>query len=244
MGGMVLEKLYIVIPAYNEEANIEKVVRQWHQVACQTGPEARLVVVNDGSRDGTAQKLEALARELPALIPLTKPNGGHGAACLFGYRYALEQGADYIFQTDSDGQTLPEEFAPFWEQRAGYDLVIGRRVHRGDGFSRWVVTKVLKYVTLFFLRAYTADPNTPYRLMKREFLARCLELIPENFFLPNVLIAAFAARMDLPVLSLPVSFLPRQGGVNSLNLARIFRIGLKAVGDFRRVDRTLRRQGL
>ena len=223
MGGMVLEKLYIVIPAYNEEANIEKVVRQWHQVACQTGPGARLVVVNDGSRDGTAQKLEALARELPALIPLTKPNGGHGAACLFGYRYALEQGADYIFQTDSDGQTLPEEFAPFWEQRAGYDLVIGRRVHRGDGFSRWVVTKVLKYVTLFFLRAYTADPNTPYRLMKRDFLA---------------------PRMDLPVLSLPVSFLPRQGGVNSLNLARIFRIGLKAVGDFRRVDRALRRQGL
>ncbi len=239
-----MDKLYIVIPAYNEEANIETVVRQWYQVACQTGPEARLVVVNDGSRDGTAQKLEALARQLPALIPLSKPNGGHGAACLFGYRYALDQGADYIFQTDSDGQTLPGEFAPFWEQRADYDLVIGRRVHRGDGFSRLVVTKVLKYVTLFFLRASTADPNTPYRLMKREFLASCLALIPENFFLPNVLISAFAARMDRPVLSLPVSFLPRQGGVNSLNLPRICRIGIQAVGDFRRVDRMLRRRGL
>ena len=133
-----MDKLYIVIPAYNEEANIETVVRQWHAVAQSTGPDSRLVVVNDGSRDGTADRLEALAAELPALIPLTKPNGGHGPACLYGYHYALEAGADYVFQTDSDGQTLPEEFGEFWRQRAGYDLVIGHRAHRQDGFSRLV----------------------------------------------------------------------------------------------------------
>ena len=46
---------------------------------------------------------------------------------LYAYHYALEQGADYVFQTDSDGQTLPEEFWPFWEQRKEYDMLIGNR---------------------------------------------------------------------------------------------------------------------
>ena len=64
-----MEKLYIVIPAYNEEANIEKVVRQWHQVACQTGPEARLVVVNDAHipMDGTPREVFSHGEELEAM---------------------------------------------------------------------------------------------------------------------------------------------------------------------------------
>ena len=101
------DSLYIVIPAYNEEMNIDTVVRQWYQIVEKTGPDSRLVIVNDGSRDRTGERLETLARELPQLIPLTKKNGGHGAAVLYGYHYALRCDADYIFQTDSDGQTLP-----------------------------------------------------------------------------------------------------------------------------------------
>ena len=139
-----MDKLYIVIPAYNEEANIEAVVGQWYPIVQAAGPESRLLVVNDGSKDSTGQKLEQLAARLPALLPFTKENGGHGPACLFGYQKALEAGADYIFQTDSDGQTLPEEFAAFWEKREEYDMVIGHRAGRQDGFSRLVVTKVLK----------------------------------------------------------------------------------------------------
>ena len=239
-----MDKLYIVIPAYNEEENIEAVVRQWHRVVLRTGPDSRLLVVNDGSRDGTGQKLEALACQLPALVPVAKPNGGHGSARLFGYRQALAAGADYVFQTDSDGQTLPEEFDAFWQQRAGYDLVIGHRAHRQDGFARLVVTKVLKYMTEIFLHARVVDPNTPFRLMQRDFLARCLELIPEGFFLPNVLIVAFAARLHRRVLVLPVTFRPRQGGTNSINLRRIARIGLETPGRFLAVDRLLKQKGL
>ena len=111
------DSLYIVIPAYNEEMNIDTVVRQWYQIVEKTGPDSRLVIVNDGSRDRTGERLETLARELPQLIPLTKKNGGHGAAVLYGYHYALRCDADYIFQTDSDGQTLPSEFPAFWKRR-------------------------------------------------------------------------------------------------------------------------------
>ena len=239
-----MDKLYIVIPAYNEEANIEAVVGQWYPIVQAAGPESRLLVVNDGSKDSTGQKLEQLAARLPALLPFTKENGGHGPACLFGYQKALEAGADYIFQTDSDGQTLPEEFAAFWEKREQYDMVIGHRAGRQDGFSRLVVTKVLKYVTLFFLKSPTTDPNTPFRLMKREFLEECLGLVPAGFNLPNVLIAAFGSRLKKRVLYLPVTFLPRQGGVNSINLKKITRIGLKALADFRAIDKALKAKGL
>ena len=61
----------------------------------------------------------------PQLIALTKNNEGHGATVQYGYRYAIEEGADYIFQTDSDGQTLPEEFPKFWRHRNRAAMVIG-----------------------------------------------------------------------------------------------------------------------
>ncbi len=83
---------------------------------------------------------------MPLLEVLTKPNSGHGATLLYGYSYALRQNADYIFQTDADGQTLSSEFFPFWEERRNSDVIIGHRRHRQDGVSRIIVTKVLKLV--------------------------------------------------------------------------------------------------
>ena len=94
----------------------------------------------------THEILTSYARENPLLVPLTKENGGHGAAILYGYRYSIEHGADYIFQTDSDGQTLPEEFGQFWQRRKAYEMVIGHRKGRQDGASRVFVTKMLRLV--------------------------------------------------------------------------------------------------
>ena len=121
-----MDRLYIVIPAYNEEENIEQVIRDWHPVVERHSAEgtSRLVVIDDGSKDGTYKILQEYQKKYPLLEAVTKPNAGHGATVLFGYHYALEHGADYVFQTDSDGQTLPEEFEPFWKQREQYDLLI------------------------------------------------------------------------------------------------------------------------
>ena len=112
-----------------------------------TDGKSRLVIINDGSKDDTYEKLLSLAESRPYLIPLTKPNGGHGPTVIYGYRYAIEQGADYIFQTESDGQTVPSEFEGFWEKRKKYDAVIGKRPVRGDGQDRAFVEH-----TLCFLR--------------------------------------------------------------------------------------------
>jgi len=166
------------MPAYNEEANIEAVVKEWHEVVAKIGPDSRLVVVNDGSKDNTYNKLLELNKQYPQLVPVTKENSGHGATLLFAYNYAVEHKADYIFQTDSDGQTLPSEFWPFWEDRKLYDAIIGHRNHRKDGFSRVFVTKVLKLVIKLTFGVSVTDANTPFRLMPRKTLEKYLPKIP------------------------------------------------------------------
>ncbi|MBQ3095229.1 MAG: glycosyltransferase family 2 protein [Clostridia bacterium] len=235
-----MDKLYIVIPAYNETETIEMVCEQWHGIAAAYGEGSRLVIINDGSKDDTYDKLVALKDKYPYLEPVTKQNEGHGATCLYGYRYALDAGADYIFQTDSDGQTRPEEFPEFWGLREQYDMVIGHRNKRQDGFSRVFVTKVLKLVTFLIFGVRVTDANTPFRLMKREFLAECLTRIPEKFNLPNVLISVYGVKKKKSVKFIPITFKPRQGGVNSINLKKIFKIGKKAWHDFRIIAKNVK----
>lgn len=239
-----METLYIVMPAYNEQETVEAVINQWYPIVAQTGPESRLVVVNDGSKDRTAEILQRCARTRPQLVALDKPNSGHGATVLYAYRYALKQGADYVFQTDSDGQTLPEEFGPFWAQRADYDFLIGQRCNRQDGFSRVVVTKVLRLVLWVSFGVWVPDANTPYRLMKADTLRENLAFLPPDFNLSNAALAVIYARRHQRVKYIPITFRPRQGGVNSINLKKIIKIGWNALRDFRTIDKALRQKGI
>ena len=153
------------------------------------GKESRLVVIDDGSKDNTYSIIKEFSRTHQQVIPITKENGGHGATILYGYKYAVEHGADYIFQTDSDGQTDPSEFPEFWEQREAYDMIIGYRNRRQDGLSRVFVTKVLKLVILLCFHTNVKDANTPFRLMKAKTLEQYIKLIPKEYFLTNVLIS-------------------------------------------------------
>ena len=103
------------MPAYNEEANIEDTLNAWYQIIekfNQNG-ESRLVIVNDGSKDNTYKIMEEYSKTHPLFIPLTKENGGHGSTVIYAYDYAIKNNADWIFQTDSDGQTNPDEFESF-----------------------------------------------------------------------------------------------------------------------------------
>lgn len=234
--------LYIVIPAYNEQDNIRQVIDDWYPVVEAHSGEgkSRLVIVDDGSKDDTYRIMLEYAKEKPLFVPLTKTNGGHGAAVLYAYRYALENGADYIFQTDSDGQTLPSEFEPFWEAREEHDMVIGWRRGRQDGFSRILVTKTLKYVIRCCFGVMVTDANTPFRLIKRETLQDCMKQIPDNFNLSNVILSVLCAKKGCKVKYVPITFRPRQGGVNSINFRKITKIGMKAVSDFMKINRSLR----
>lgn len=234
-----MDRLYIVIPAYNEEENIAAVMKEWYPIVEKIGNGSKLVIIDDGSRDRTYQimKDKKQKESLQAFQPLTKPNSGHGATVLYGYHYGLEAGADYIFQTDSDGQTLPEEFWPFWERREAYDMIIGNRKGRQDGLSRVFVTKILKFVLWLCFHVNITDANTPFRLLKASTLKEQITLIPEKHNLSNVMISVLYAKKKLAVKYLPVTFRPRQGGVNSINMKKIIRIGRQAWKDFQRMNR-------
>jgi glycosyltransferase involved in cell wall biosynthesis len=240
LGGEQMDKLYVVIPAYNESENIEQVINDWYPVVEKVGNEARLVIINDGSKDDTYSIMQECAKTRPQMVPITKPNSGHGGTVLFGYNYALEQNADWIFQTDSDGQTLPEEFWNFWEQRAAYDMVIGWRNTREDGKSRVFVTKTLKLVIKICFGVDVTDANTPFRLMKSDTLRENIGLVPKDFNLSNVIISVIYAKKKYKVKYIPITFRPRQGGVNSINMKRIFKIGMQALADFRQINKTLK----
>ncbi|MDP4291378.1 MAG: glycosyltransferase family 2 protein [Bacteroidota bacterium] len=238
------DKLYIVMPAYNEEANIEEIVRQWHPVVEKVSSDSRLVIFNDGSKDSTWKKMMQLKDQYAQFIPVTKPNSGHGATCIFAYNYAINENAEYIFQTDSDGQTNPEEFWQFWDKRDEYNFIIGARKKRKDGFGRIVVSKVLKLMILLIFGERVNDCNTPFRLMNAQKLRPILDIIPERFFLSNVAISMLVVKRKESYLWLPISFKPRQGGTNSINFKRIIKIGYKAIADFYTVKRNIRQSGL
>ncbi len=234
--------LFLVIPAYNEEENIRQVIEDWYPAVEKHGGggRSRLVIVDDGSRDRTYQIINECAKTRPLLMPLTKKNEGHGAALLYGYHYALKHGADYIFQTDSDGQTIPEEFAQFWKLRRRYDMVIGCRHRRQDGFSRIIVTRMLRLMIRICFGIHTADANTPFRLMKAESLKEDIQYVPKKYNLSNVAISVIYAKKQRKVRYLPITFRERQGGVNSIDLKKIAKIGVRAVADFRRINRMLK----
>lgn len=238
-----MEKFYIVMPAYNEAENIQSVIEQWYPIVEKINGmhdcEAYLVIANDGSKDETMSMMNALASSYPLFIPLDKENSGHGATVLYLYRYAIDNGADYIFQTDSDGQTDPDEFWQMFEHRHEYDMQIGHRSNREDGTSRVFVTKVLRLVVWMMFQEWVIDANTPFRLMKADRLCSVMKVIPSVFFLSNVAIAAIATKWKYKIQFYPITFRPRQGGVNSINMKRIFKIGWKALHDFRSINNNL-----
>ncbi len=229
------DTLYIIIPAYNEENNIVNCIDDWYPVieAHNADGCSRLVVVDDGSKDSTHDILCNLAKDRDLLIPLTKTNGGHGSALIYGYRYAVEQGADWIFQTDSDGQTDPNEFETFWKCRDANDAVIGIRPDRRDGISRKFVENVVCILLKIIFGVKVKDANAPYRLMRSELASKYIDRIPEDFNIPNIMLTTYCVYYKERTEFIPISFIPRQQGKSSINIKKIVRIGLKAISDFR-----------
>ena len=234
--------LYLIAPAYNESHNIAQFVEEWYPVIEKhdAGGLSRLVVVDDGSKDDTYAILQDMAKSRKMLQPLTKPNGGHGAACIFGYKYALEHGAEWIFQTDTDGQTLSQEFESFWALRNEHDAVLGTRLDRQDGATRKFVERVLCVVLRMIFGVRVPDANAPFRLIRSELVRKYLDMMPEDFNLPNAMLTVYFEYFHEDITFQGITFRPRQGGKNSINIRKIIAIGMKAISDFRMLRKNLK----
>ena len=236
-----MEKLFVVIPAYNEEQNIGETLEKWYAVVERHSADgqSRLVIINDGSTDKTFEVIEEFAKTHPLCVPITKPNGGHGSSVIYGYDYAIKHDANWIFQTDSDGQTNPDEFESFWSEREKYDAIFGNRTVRGDGKSRAFVEKVVCKIIKHYFGVKVPDANAPFRLMKAEKLKKYLYKLKPDYNLPNIMITTYFVHYQEKVLFKEISFKPREKGKNSINIKKIIRIGKKAVKDFRQLKKEL-----
>ena len=235
-----MDTLYIVMPAYNEEENIESVVRSWYPVLKGKSESSRLVIADSGSRDRTHEILEQLrSGEFPQLEILHTDNQYHGPKVIALYKYAIANGADYIFQTDSDGQTDPEEFGAFWKARRKYAGIFGNRKVRGDGKDRAFVEKVVCALVLLYFGVKIPDANAPFRLMNTQTVAKYIDKMPEDYNLQNIMMTTYFAYYREPTAFRTISFKPRQAGVNSVNIPRIVKIGWNALGDFHKLKKDM-----
>lgn len=224
--------LYIVMPAYNEEENIRAVVEDWYTKLEGKNSLSRLVIADSGSTDNTHMILEELKNDHQQLVIMSDTGKMHGPKLMALYSYAINMGADYVFQTDSDGQTLSDEFDPFWDNRAQYDALIGKRLKREDGFSRFVVEKVVCMLLRLFFGVRLEDANAPFRLMTVDSIKKYIDYMPADYNLPNIMLSTYYSASNDKVRFDEIHFKKRQGGKNSINIRKIIVIGMHALRDF------------
>lgn len=235
-----METLYIVMPAYNEEENIKDTVNLWYPILKGKSEKSRLVIADSGSTDSTHIILEGMKQQYPKLEILSDTGRQHGPKLIALYNYAIAKEADFVFQTDSDGQTDPDEFEMFWKLRNRYDVILGYRKVRGDGRARAFVERVVCILLRLIFGVRVSDANAPYRLMRTEVLKKYINRLPEDYNIPNIMLTTYFLYYHEKVKSEIITFKPRKKGKNSVNIHKIIKIGWKAIFDFRQFKKEMK----
>lgn len=223
-----MERLDIVIPAYNEAGRVERVLAAWCAVCAQLeGADWRIHVYDDGSRDGTAEVLARVAAASEGRVVVhSQSNRGHGPTVLRGYREAVERGADWIFQTDSDGEMPPDALKDLWDHRQEADFLAGVRTGRRQSLGRRLISAVSRVSVLLGFGHSIRDVNVPYRLMRTKAFGPLLDRVPENVFAPNVILSGLAAREGFRTWEMPV---PHTAQIGSTAKWRMLRGAMRAL---------------
>jgi len=210
-----LKKL-IIIPAYNEETNIEKTV----EAILRDSSGFDYVVINDCSTDNT----KAICEEKGYNVVNLPINLGIGGAVQTGYKYAVRNGYDMAVQVDGDGQHDPrflEEMAEYLEQH-GLDMVIGSRFIEKQGFQSSGLRRVgIRFFTeLIKMMTGTTitDPTSGLRMIGKNVLQIFAEDYPKDYPEPESVVTILRRRMK--VKEIPVIMHEREGGVSSISMKK------------------------
>lgn len=216
--------LAVVIPVYNEEGSIEKVINKWNTVLTQTSIAFEIHVYNDGSKDKTLHILNKIRKCNKNLIVHNKTNSGHGPTILQGY--CENSHAEWIFQADSDDEIDPKSFHKFWSYRDKYEFIIGKRTERKNSLSRSIISFTARILTNILYGRSVYDVNCPYRLMNVSSFKDCFSSIPKNTFAPNVMVSGYAAWEELRTAEVDVLFKPRVTGEISIKSFKLFKAAM------------------
>ncbi|HWC35216.1 MAG TPA: glycosyltransferase family 2 protein [Mycobacteriales bacterium] len=159
-------RLSIVLPAYNEEANIESAVNHSVEVASRHCTDYEVIVVDDGSSDSTAAIVEKLGASNPKVKLVRHPvNQGYGGALKSGFLAAT---MDLVFFTDSDNQFDLDELAVFIDLIRSVDVVAGYRIKRRDPLFRRLNAKAWNYLVRALFYVPVRDIDCAFKLFRRE----------------------------------------------------------------------------
>lgn len=221
-----MRDLTIVLPAYNEEESLPEALEQCVELIGQM-PEldVEVVVVDDGSSDGTAAMLKESSITRPWLRVIHHPvNKGYGAAIKTGFAAANGR---FVFYTDADNQFDIVELREILPLIEGADLVAGFRVYRFDPLTRLVVSWVYNRLVRVLFRVPVRDVDCSFKLMRRERLDR-LVLISDDFFIDTEIVAR-ARKWNWRIKEVGVRHYPRRKGKTTVRAGDIPRT-LRVIG--------------
>ncbi|MDR1682904.1 MAG: polyprenol monophosphomannose synthase [Candidatus Symbiothrix sp.] len=213
----------VIIPTYNEKENIEKMIRKVFSL----DKSFDLLIVDDGSPDGTALIVKTLQQEYPERLSLLERGGklGLGTAYIAGFKWALQRTYDYIFEMDADFSHNPDDLIRLYKacSEEGADVAIGSRYVTGVNVVNWPISRVLlsyfasKYVQIISgLKIH--DTTAGFKCYRRKVLETIdLDAIRFKGYAFQIEMKYTAYKYGFRLKEVPIIFINRMEGVSKMN---------------------------
>jgi glycosyltransferase involved in cell wall biosynthesis len=219
-----MSKLLIILPAYNESANIARTIANVRQRM----PSADILVINDGSNDNTGQ----LAEEAGAIVLHMPYNVGIGAGVQTAFQFAQSHQYELVIRNDGDGQHAPDGIQRLLKriQQGDVDMVVGSRFI-GDGgdygtpIMRRLGITILSNLLSMLSRQKITDPTSGFAAFNQRAIALFARVYPHDYPEPEAILVLH--RAQLKMAEIPVTMLPRENGQSSITPVRSITYMLK-----------------
>jgi dolichol-phosphate mannosyltransferase len=217
----VAERALIIVPTFNERANVEKLI----EIVLAQDPRVDVLVVDDGSPDGTGAIIDAIREREPRVNVLHRPSKlGLGTAYLAGFRWALDAGYEYVFEMDADFSHDPAHIPAFLAAIDGADVVLGSRYRDGKvTVVNWPISRLmLSYFANMYARAVTGlqlwDSTGGFKCFRREVLeAIDLSAVRSNGYAFQIEMSFRAWKRGFRIIEIPIVFTDRSEGESKMS---------------------------
>jgi dolichol-phosphate mannosyltransferase len=213
-------KTLVIIPTYNEKENINKII----PLVLEQDQDIEVLVVDDNSPDGTGKLVEEIQSSNPRIKLIRREKkSGLGTAYLAGFKYALENGYNYIFEMDSDFSHDPSYIPDFLKAIEDSDLVLGSRYIKGVNVVNWPITRLLlSFYANVYARWVTGlpvkDSTGGFKCFKREVLEKIgLDNIHSNGYAFQIEMSFRAWRKGFRIKEIPIIFVDRRAGESKMS---------------------------
>jgi dolichol-phosphate mannosyltransferase len=220
-GGLEAERALVIVPTYNERENIARLIESI------LGQDSRLeiLVVDDGSPDGTADIVRAIKAQNPRVDILSRPKKmGLGTAYVAGFRWALERGYDFVFEMDADFSHDPNHLPEFLRAIQAADLVLGSRYREGKvTVVNWPIARlILSYFANVYARRVTGlevwDATGGFKCFRRAVLeAIDLNKVRSNGYAFQIEMSYRASKRGFRIIEIPIVFVDRTEGQSKMS---------------------------